>query len=155
MEEIAEELIDKFWSGVNKTDKCWLWNRALDQKGYGVLYKRQSRNRYHLVHRLSWVLHYGPVPPGLFVCHHCDIRHCVNPLNLFVGTHFDNNHDCKNKGRTLQGERANGARLKIDQVVEMRALRTNGAKLKELANKFDIRETTVSRICRRTEWSWL
>lgn len=33
------------------------------------------------------------------VCHHCDVKCCVNPDHLFVGTHRDNVVDAIAKGK--------------------------------------------------------
>lgn len=86
-----------FWSLVRMTKKCWYWTGGHDGKGYGRIYRRQ---KYHAVHRLSWEFCHGrKIPKGLFICHHCDNKLCVNPMHLFVGTQVDNMQDWTRKGK--------------------------------------------------------
>jgi HNH endonuclease len=82
---------------VNWKDKpCRLWHRALNSEGYGVTYVGGRQVR---VHRKSWEDSYGPIPDGLFVCHHCDVRACYEPTHLFLGTNSDSMRDARDKGR--------------------------------------------------------
>ena len=75
---------------------CWLWDGAVNDKGYGVFYWRRTR-RY--AHRASYEIYRGPIRYGMFVCHKCDNPSCVNPAHLFEGTAEDNMQDCVRKGR--------------------------------------------------------
>lgn len=84
---------ERFWPSVQKrSEGCWLWTAGRIGNGYGIF-------RRKLVHRVSWTLTNGPIPEGMFVCHHCDTPLCVNPAHLFLGTHQDNMRDMRQKGR--------------------------------------------------------
>lgn len=87
-----------FWSKVNKTDSCWLWTAAQNGRGYGLY--RIHRHSFK-VHRFSYMLHHGPIPEGLCVCHSCDVPTCVNPAHLWAGTFKDNHADMCAKGRRV------------------------------------------------------
>lgn len=87
---------DKFWSKVNKTETCWLWAGPFAGKGYGQLNADGKRWR---ASRLAYTLECGPIPDGMFVCHHCDTPACVRPDHLFLGTNSDNARDAAAKGR--------------------------------------------------------
>lgn len=42
---------------------------------------------------------HGPIQAGLWVLHKCDVRHCVRPDHLFLGTAAENTTDMMRKGR--------------------------------------------------------
>ena len=98
----SDDGIHRFWRRVNKTDTCWWWTGTVATHGYGTM---SINSEPRLMHRFSYELHKGPVPEGLFVCHRCDNKRCVNPDHLFTGTHQDNMRDMVEKGRHGGGRR--------------------------------------------------
>lgn len=87
-----------FWPRVTKTPTCWLWHGARFSNGYGCCFDG-GKPRRTLAHRMAYRLKIGQIPQNLLVLHRCDVRLCVNPDHLFLGTHADNTHDMIVKGR--------------------------------------------------------
>ncbi len=87
-----------FWARVRVLENgCWEWIGAQIPKGYGQI--RYIKRRQILTHRLAWEELSGPIPDGLYVCHHCDNPPCVRLDHLFLGTQADNMEDMMLKGR--------------------------------------------------------
>ena len=154
----------EFWSRVEMTDGCWLWKGAQQGSGYrtgngyGELTRRRQRPKGPLkAHRVAYELTYGPVPPGMEVCHDCDNPPCVRPDHLFLGTHRHNMRDAWAKGRirkppTLIGEDHTQARLSVAEVVEIRQRLAAGEAGRALASKFQVSRSLISAIKNRLLW---
>lgn len=76
---------------------CLVWAGKRHHTGYGV---SKVAGRRRPVHRLMWEACNGPIPDGLLVLHRCDVRPCIEPAHLFLGTDRDNVHDMIAKGRS-------------------------------------------------------
>mgnify|MGYP003393043955 CR=1 FL=1 len=144
-----------FWPKVKITNGCWEWQAARRQ-GYGALVHRQGKKQIHWpAHRLSWVLLYGPIPKGMFVCHRCDNRGCVNPEHLFIGTAKDNSQDMARKQRSTIGERNAMSKLIEKQVLEIRSLRSKGWTYDKLATKYKMTMSPIRDVCKGYTWKHL
>lgn len=149
----AIPLEERFWAKVDVRGlgECWEWRAGRFHDGYG--YIRGDRHGPSLrAHRVSWELHYGRVPNGLFVCHHCDNPPCVNPRHLFLGTPLENTRDAAVKGLLPTGEKNAAARLTERQAVEIRSLHRAGANQYQLAELFGVSQSTISRTVNGRHW---
>lgn len=130
---------------------CWLWTGYREPGGYGMLW--MPKNRQTGAHRISWILHYGEIPAGVFVCHRCDTRCCVNPQHLFLCNAAENAADMVAKGRSLYGERNASARLTAEEVASIRRLIDEGSlSIGAIAEKFNVSRATVYAIRQRQVW---
>lgn len=80
---------------------CWIWQGSVRTDGYGQISSKRGKSPLH-THRAMWTAVHGLPPSGLFVCHACDVRLCINPEHLWLGTAADNNRDRDLKGRNPQ-----------------------------------------------------
>lgn len=160
---------EEFWDKVDKSqgpDSCWPWTGCIGTHGYGVtsFSKKQTR-----VHRAAYALSKGEIPDGLFVCHNCDNPPCCNPKHLFLGTSSENTNDMVSKRRQSRGAkhaaailpgRKRGsenclAKLEENQVVEMRRLRSQGMKIRDIADKFKMSYQGAYKAIRGKSWNHL
>lgn len=142
---IAAKELSRFWAKVAKggPNDCWPWIGAKSGTGYGI---GRLDSRYVPAHRVSFTIHNGEIPVGMYVCHHCDNPPCVNPAHLFAGTAKENMRDCVRKGR-FHGKRPR--KLTPDQEREIATSFANGANGAELGRRFGVGRHTVYKIFMR------
>lgn len=141
----------RFWLRVVKTADCWLWTAHIAKDGYGR-FKDAYKEIYP--HRFSWIVHFGAVPDGLDVLHKCDVRHCINPSHLFLGTDADNVADRVAKGRNgdTKGEKNSQAKMTSEKVIAMRLDRQTGLTWELLSKKYNISICQARQICVGRWW---
>lgn len=96
MPTFIERTTARLTNKVSKTETCWLWTGYKMPNGYGAI---SIDGHTYTAHRLMYLVAFGDVPTTLQVCHRCDIRHCINPDHLFLGTAQDNTNDMVAKNR--------------------------------------------------------
>lgn len=80
--------LERFWANVEKTADCWVWaGRSKTSEGYGLTHWQKAQR---LAHRVSYIIHVGPIPEGLDIDHKCHNKACVNPDHLQAVTHKQN-----------------------------------------------------------------
>lgn len=100
---LSKEAYDAKWIArvrgncIRSESGCLLWQGGLHPKGYGQTGYRTTTVR---THRKMYELVNGvKLTPDVLVCHRCDVRHCVEPTHLWIGSNDDNQLDAWKKGR--------------------------------------------------------
>jgi HNH endonuclease len=160
---------ERFEKRVSKGESCWLWAGATNTR-YGVLPMRKADGikwGLEYAHRLSWEFENGPVPSGLFVCHHCDVPLCVRPDHLFLGTTKENGQDMARKKRDgrrnhpekyigkARGERNARSKLTEEMVHTIRRRLIAGERGDYIANDLGIHRARVTEVKIGKAWGWL
>lgn len=150
-----DTLEKRFFSNVIRGtgDECWGWSGYLGNAGYAGF---SIRHKPVGAHRVSWEIHHGPIPAGLYVCHHCDNPPCTRPEHLFLGTAKDNGDDMRAKGRAVhrapRGEQHRSAKLNEEQVLYVLASKDPGG---VLAARFGVSPQSIEGIRAGRTWKHL
>jgi hypothetical protein len=114
MRDVNLSLKERFDSNYIKNNEsgCWIWSSSLNHDGYGRIFFKGTRKMAHVV---AFEIYREEVPAGMKVCHTCDVRCCVNPSHLFLGTQLDNVRDMITKGRANIPKGSMKKNSKIDE----------------------------------------
>jgi hypothetical protein len=132
---------------------CWLWQGLISKSGYGIFnYDR----RQGWAHRFSYENHNGSIDDALLVLHTCDVRRCVNPGHLYLGTPADNTADMMRRGRNWNpvGEEHPSAIITDDQAREIVRRYVRGydrirrGNARQLSEEFGISQSHVCALVR-------
>lgn len=149
----TEQKQRKFLSYVNKQSglrpnglqtECWIWEGTIDGNGYGQLQTGWAMEMGKFAHRISHCLFVGDIPEGKLIRHKCDVRKCVNPDHLHIGTKADNNQDARERN-----PKANGRKLQPDQYPIIMERWTNGELLKDIAKDYGVHWKSMSRALKK------
>lgn len=122
---------------------CKLWTGTMWSGGYGRVGARG------IAHRIAYEKAYGPIPKDLIVRHTCDVKACVNPEHLLLGTLLDNTHDMITRGRKALGSAVNRSQL---TAVDIPIIRASKETCKLLGKHYGVTDVAISLIKRKVTW---
>jgi DNA-binding XRE family transcriptional regulator len=147
MRTLSERLLSK----VKVDDSgCWQWTASKVRRGYGQI---NFCGKMLSAHRVSFEVHCGEIPAGMFVLHKCDNRGCINPAHLFLGTNDENMADMVAKDRQARGSNNGRAKLTEHDIRDIRAAR--GILQIELARRYGVSKQQISKIISHKLWPHL
>ncbi len=121
---------------------CLIWPFA-KTRGYGHFSYLGVR---HYSHRFMCELVNGPAPSDVHeAAHACGDNSCANPHHLSWKTPTENMLDCREHGTSVRSRFGNVGKITREQAEEIRSLKDISL-LRELAEKFDVSESTISNI---------
>jgi len=129
---------------------CWIWPGPLFPNGYG---RFNIRGKSALAHRISLMLE-GLDTKSLVACHRCDIKSCVNPSHLLLGSQKENMQDCLRKGRFNApcGDKSGKTKFSNEDVKNIFKLREKNLLCKEISAKYNVSAACISRILAGSRW---
>jgi hypothetical protein len=164
----SKTFAERFWKKVIKDGPipkhrpelgpCWGWTSCKTDFGYGRIGRGGEAGGCTTAPVASWLLHFGPVPEGEQVLHHCDNPQCCRPEHLWTGTQKENLADMTKKGRRVtaphDGENHPGHKLTaLEVAIIRRAWREGTATQQSLADRFGVTQGHVNNILRDRCWT--
>ena len=142
-------LIERLETKTKKAESgCWLWVGGIGRGGYGVI---SIGGRQEAVHRVSYELRVGELGDNCCL-HKCDVRNCLNPDHLFLGTVSDNNRDRAGKGRSDDRKGMKNASAKLTES-DVLSIRSDTRNQYVIAGEYGVSQGQISDIKSRKKWS--
>lgn len=155
---LNELVLETFLNQVDTTGEHWLWTGLLNKKGYGKFSRIIDDHQDWIAHRASYRLFVGTITDDLLVCHTCNIRNCVKPSHLYLGTPLQNTQhavECGNM-RGNRGTTNGSSKLDDDKVIEIRKIHREGSlSCAKLGKMYSVSNTTIHSIVNGSTWKHL
>lgn len=150
---VFDRFSEKYY--VCENTGCWIWTCSLfkrsftdkdDRAAFNINKEKLQAARY------SYSYYKGEIKKGMFICHHCDNKKCVNPDHLFEGTQKDNILDLVKKKLHAYGQRHGMTKLSNKIVLN---IYNSELPVKKIVEKTGVPRTTVRNIKNGITWSHL
>lgn len=135
----------KFSMNTDKSGDCWLWTGSHNKQGYGTL---SHLGAVWFAHRASLYIHNGRLPRNMLVLHKCDVKACVNPEHLYIGTYSNNVRDMLERS-------TNSQRVNPDIARTIKFMCNTGLLDKEVAAILGFSRMTVRRVRKGQTWGFV
>lgn len=144
----------RFWPKVIVMQEgCWGWDASKHKHGYGKIGVGGHGMGWVCAHVVSWLIHFGPIPDGLWVLHKCDNPECCRPDHLFLGTPQDNSRDSVRKGRWVNSPEGVGVRkFSKQEILKIRLRIKGGESYTSIAKSIGVSEPTIRNIGKRVTY---
>lgn len=129
---------------ISSNNSCWIWKKSKTNLGYG---KAFYDGKTISAHRLSYILHKGEIPVGLFILHSCDNPSCVNPEHLRAGTQSENIKEMHSKNRGYRQPH-----LKITDEM-LKEIKESKLTQKQIALKYNVHQSTICKLKQRKNYA--
>jgi hypothetical protein len=136
-------------------DGCLQWPFGRTVSGYGALKKPNGQST--TAARMMCEMAHGPAPsPKHEAAHSCGKgdEGCVNPKHLRWATTIENHADKVEHGTLLRGTALKHSKLTEDDVREIRRS-SQSLSTRQMAERFGVSHSTITRTQRRECWAWL
>lgn len=124
-------------------------SHALNKDGYCYIRKNYKQVR---AHRHIYQECFGEIKRGLVVRHKCDVRNCINPEHLELGTHTDNMRDSVERGRKAIGEKSGRNKITEEIAREIKTMLQDGKRNFEIMSELGVSDKIVSKIRKNETW---
>lgn len=153
---------------------CWIWigaGRTQGGKGYGSF---RLWGKTFGANQASWMIfrREKEFPKGLYACHTCDNKLCVNPDHIYAGTASQNVKDAWKARRLKQKPKEQPPKLSLlekrrlygdsrcilneEQVVEMKRLRSEERiSYRKIGERFGVSEACARLTIQGKRWAHL
>lgn len=170
LHKIRDDFQTRFWKYVDKNGPlpnhqpllgpCWLWTGFLDKHHRGHLRLGRAIEGQESSARASWIVHFGTIPDGKMILHHCDNGQCVRPSHLHVGNQKMNmeekisrrRHHLQGHGELVSGDKNPNSRLTWEIVKDIRARSAKGESGSDLAKLYAVTKENIYRIVHGRAW---
>lgn len=148
---ISRPLAERLTTLSKRNDNgCLIFTGQKTRAGYGRILDENGKRVS--AHRAAYYLAHGEIPEGMNVCHRCDVRLCVEPSHLFLGTHADNHADMVAKNRHHRPKGSTHGMAKITEA-DARAIYLDQRPAAAIAADFGIWAQMVYRIRAGLNWT--